>query len=51
MITQFNVFLIQYFGNQKASDILAKVDWNTWVFGKGLPPQTNDFMNPDIYNA
>ena len=30
---------------QVASDILAKIDWDTWYYAPGYPPIKNDFSN------
>lgn len=35
----------------QSEEILAKIDWDTWMYGKGLPPITTNFMNKDIMEA
>jgi hypothetical protein len=34
-----------------ASVILDKIDWNAWLYGKGMPPVTLDFSNPSATAA
>eukprot|EP00347_Sterkiella_histriomuscorum_P011519 403372143 len=44
-------FINSWFPLDKATNLLKQIDWDTWFYGKGLPPVIADFMNPDIYNS
>lgn len=48
-------FYIKYvetnFGGSTAKDILDAIDWDEWIFGKGMPPVKMNFMNKDVTDA
>lgn len=47
----FVSYVYQNFSKDQASTILSKIDWDTWFYGKGLPPVTANFYNDDVTKA
>ena len=48
----FNNSVSTYFGaTDFINHTLASLDWDGWVYGKGMPPVTIDFYNNDILDA
>jgi leukotriene-A4 hydrolase len=47
----YESFVNATFDNVTADNIIATTDWDTWVYGPGLPPVTLDFQTTELADA
>lgn len=51
MQSSYETFVRANYATKDANNLLAKIDWNTWVKKPGLPPVILDFKTPEYEAA
>jgi leukotriene-A4 hydrolase len=47
----YETFVSENFDDVTAADIISQTDWETWVYGPGLPPVAQDFRTDELDEA